>query len=165
MNECPCKIARKRTQPLPGRVKRKKRRHLSFTVALRELALLVVALDVANMAYWYLAPWPIYRIVAFVVIFVLWSNVASETARGKTKQAWDKLNTMSTQAVHAAGHPRKHHQTAMVKFERDQDTTGYLESIKKEHYEDIKTIRLYDTVPIDISNCRVLHSSETAPVR
>lgn len=157
------KIAATRTQPLGGKVRRKKRLRLSFTVVLRELAFLVVAIDLCNMAYWFLAPWPIYRIVAFVTVFILWSNFASETARDKTKQAWDKVGTMSTQAVHAAEHPRK--RAVIVKPEQHQDTTAYLAAMKKEQYESIQIGRLYDTIPDDGRHRRVLYHPEATPVR
>lgn len=150
----PAKPVKRRKAP------RRSRRQTLFIIV-RELVFLVIALDLGNLAYWYLAPWPIYRIVAFVILFVLWSNVASGIARGKTKQALDMLNTMSTQAVRAIEHSHKH--TAIVKQESNQDTTGYLEAIKKEHHAHIQTHRLHNFVPHDHRNSSVLDHHEAPP--
>jgi hypothetical protein len=157
-------IAPRLTLPMkPAKRRKGPRRSLrqALWIYIRELAFLLIAGDIANMAFWYLAPWPVYRIVSFVVIFILWSNAASSTARVKTKQTFDMLNTMSTQAVHAVKRPRT--QAAGVKTEHTLDTTAYLVAIKKEHYANIQTGNLYDTLPDDHSYRDLLHHPETAP--
>jgi len=160
----PLLIAPRLTLPTKP-AKRRKGPHRSLRQALwiyiRELAFLLIAGDIANMAFWYLTPWPVYRIVAFVVIFILWSNAASSAARVKTKQTFDMLNTMSTQAVHAVKRPRT--QVAVVKTEHTLDTTAYLVAIKKEHYANIQTRSLHAVVPDDHSYRDLLRHPETTP--
>jgi hypothetical protein len=88
-------IAPRLNLPAKPAKKRRQRRSRAQTVATwaRILVCSLIAVDVGNMAFWYLAPWPVYRIVAFVVLGVLWSNCASAGARHKTKHAWEMLGT------------------------------------------------------------------------
>lgn len=135
-------IEPKLTLPVKLQRKRKSRSGKQrLYVVLRELALLIVLLDLGNILYWTLAAYPIYRVVALIILVILWSNVASETARHKTKEAWDKLNTVSMQAVNGRRRP------AIAVPNRSEDTTTYLVAMKKESYARIQTDRLHNMVP------------------
>lgn len=157
-------IAPRLTLPTKPVKKRRQRRSHRQTIVtcLRVLVCSLVALDVGNMAFWYLAAWPVYRIVAFVVLFILWSNCASATTRHKTKHAWDTLGTATMQAVRAA--PRR--QSALVEPARLEDTATYLHALKVElvGYENMQTDRLYDTVPDDTRYRDLICHTETAPI-
>jgi hypothetical protein len=156
-------IAPRLTLPVKP-MKKRSRRSRTQTVATwaRIIVCSLIALDLGNMAYWYLAPWPVYRIVAFVVLGVLWSNCASASARHKTKHAWEMLNTATMQAVHAV--PRK--QTTLVKPATGEDTATYLHALKVElvGYENIQTDRLYNTVPDDTCYRDNICNTQTAPI-
>ena len=152
------------TRPMKRRKAPTRNLRQTLSIAVRELVFLLIAADMTNMAFWYLAPWPVYRIVAFVVIFILWSNFASSTTRVKTKQTFDMLNTMSTQAVHAVKRPRQQ-AAAVVKPEHNLDTTAYLIAIKKYHYASIQTGSLYDPLLDDHSYRDLLHRPESTPIR
>ena len=84
-----------------------------------ETIYLLAAGELGFIAYTYFAPWPIYRIVAFVALFILWSNFASSLARNKStkEQAIELLSTMSIRAV-----PKKLDMS---------DTTAYLAAIRE----------------------------------
>ena len=155
-------IAPRLTLPAKPMKKHRAGRSRAQTVATwaRILVCSLIALDLGNMAFWYLAPWPVYRIVAFVVLFILWSNCASATTRHKTKHAWDTLGTATMQAVRAA--PRR--QASLPA--QGEDTATYLHALKVEivGYENMQTDRLYDTVPDDTRYRDLICHTETAPI-
>ncbi|HEY7413550.1 MAG TPA: hypothetical protein VH593_00020, partial [Ktedonobacteraceae bacterium] len=56
-------------------------------LALVEAGYLILATCLGYRAYTWFAPWPIYRIVCWVIIGILWSNFATTAARRtSTKQ-------------------------------------------------------------------------------
>lgn len=97
-----------------------------------EALYLSVACLMCGLAYWYFALWPVYRIVAFVIILILWSNCASATARNKTREQALRL---WGQVTHAASLFREHqqqqkHEQIIVHPALSQDTTGFLSAVK-----------------------------------
>jgi len=104
-------------EPPPKKVPK---RNLAFVIGLEALYL-VAAGEVGSLVYFYLAPWPIYRIVAFVALFILWSNFASALARNKTtkEQTVELFSTMR---------PKKQ--------EVSSDTTAYLVALRKTFKKD-----------------------------
>ena len=91
-------------------------------IGVHEILYLLLAIEIGNLAYHYLAPWPIYRIVSFVVLLILWANFASSTVRTTSKkQAQALVETVSMRAVKARSRPSLH-----------ADTTSYLVAIRKE---------------------------------
>lgn len=121
---------------LPTTIQRKRQWYHHALIFIQELIYLAIAGGLGNLAYWYLIPWPVYRIVAFVIIFILWSNVASETARYKTKKRTKSLLTMGTQAVQAVHiHHRKKAKkqgSLMINTVFTDDTTTFLAAIRKD---------------------------------
>lgn len=91
------------------------KRNLAFLLGVEVLYALAAG-ELGSLAFFYLAPWPIYRIVAFVALFIVWSNFASALARNKStkQQAVEILHTMR---------PKKQELTT--------DTTAYLVALRK----------------------------------
>jgi hypothetical protein len=115
----PSKIA---TKPLKHRPNY---RHTLFIAACQ--CLYASVSGAASATAWYeLAIWPVYRVVALVVIAILWSNAASSAAR---KKSIDMLATVSIKAIRVAGKKR------MESPALTEDTTTYLKAIKASFVE------------------------------
>lgn len=79
----------------------------------------IIALASGFASYTLLEAYPVYRIVALVIIVILWSNAASTTARRVTI---DMMNTISLRAIKVQ---RKRSLPSLT-----EDTMVYLRAIK-----------------------------------
>src|SRR5882762_11332299 len=69
--------------PIPVKKSTKRRtnyRHVLY-VGTRQFVYAAIAITLGILANYYLTNWTVYRVVAFVVLGILWSNVASSAAR------------------------------------------------------------------------------------
>lgn len=102
----------------------------SLSLALVEIIYLGLACEMLELAFWYFRAWLIYKVVAFVVVVILWSNVASSAARNKSprEQAVEVIDTMGIQAARAStwGKAQPKRIAAL-----SSDTTAYLVALKK----------------------------------
>jgi len=124
------------------------RSKVSIWLWVTEALYLVIALEMAYMAYWLLASQPIYRVVTWVVLAILWANVASWTAlppaREKVRQKAIHLrDTMSVKAVKMYEQEQRKSVSYSIADHPalTQDTNMYLRSLKKEFLEDAPTVK------------------------
>lgn len=82
-----------------------------------------IALSLAFLAYRYLAAYPVYRVVAFVVIGILWSNLASSAMRRKSVKG---LATVKMQAIRVKGQVSHMSSPALI-----DSTNVFLQAVKK----------------------------------
>jgi hypothetical protein len=111
------------TNPAKLTRKRHNYRHALY-IAICQLIYGSIAVTLGYLAYCYFAAWPVYRVVAFVVIIIAWSNIASATAR---KKSVDMLATVKVQAIRLGDRKRS---SGMDSPALTQDTTTYLRVIK-----------------------------------
>ena len=126
MMQLPIPIRQSTSPPInPAKPMRKHRnyRHTLYICAC-QLLYMSIAVALGSLAYWYFAAWPVYRVVAFVVIIIAWSNIASATARRKSV---DMLATVKVQAIRLGDRKRS---SRMDSPALTQDTTTYLRAIK-----------------------------------
>jgi len=90
-------------------------------VGTRQFVYAAIAITLGILANYYLTNWTVYRVVAFVVLGILWSNVASSAAR---KKSVDMLETVSVRAIRLKGKKR------MDSPVLTQDTTTCLQAVK-----------------------------------
>jgi len=105
--------------------KPEKNYHRALRITIQEIGYLALAGSLAYGAYQYLAPWPVFRIVAFVVILILWSNAASETAHVKAK-----AKTRTQKLILSIQKSKRPAQAKAI-----DDTTGYLQALKLETFK------------------------------
>ncbi len=55
-------------------------------IVLQQSLSFLALLEIGGWSYLMLGGWPIYRFVACIVLVILWSNLASATARSATRQ-------------------------------------------------------------------------------
>ena len=126
MMQLPLPIRQSTSPPInPAKPMRKHRnyRHALYICAC-QLLYTSIAVALGSLAYWYFAAWPVYRVVAFVVIIIAWSNIASATAR---KKSVDMLATVKVQAIRLGDRKMSSHMDSPA---LTQDTTTYLRAIK-----------------------------------
>ncbi len=115
------KLLIKSLKPLKKR--RPNHRHI-VSMSMRQLIYASIAVLLSFIVYRYLAAWPVYRVVAFVVIVIIWSNLASATAR---KKSVDMLETVRIQAIRVG----KRKQTSHVDSPAlTLNTETYLQTVK-----------------------------------
>lgn len=97
-------------------------RHALYIIACQALYA-NIAIFLALSAYYYFASYPVYRVVAFVVIGILWSNLASSALRRKSK---DAMATVKMQAIRVKGQVSHMNSSALV-----DSTNVFLQAVKK----------------------------------
>jgi hypothetical protein len=117
----PAQSVQKMSTPRPPRKGRWRRRLAVFTV---ETGYLGIALGLAYAIWIYLAPWPIYRIVAYVILVILWSNFASTAARHTSTKR------QAVEIVNAVKHATTKHKALTPQEVLKADTTMYLQALK-----------------------------------
>lgn len=115
-------------QVKPTKNKRSLIEYLSLVLV--EVIYLGLAFEMLDLAFWYFVAWPIYKVVAFVVVIILWSNVASSAARNKSakEQTLELIDTMSMQAVRVSTWGKEQPKRIAA---LSSDTTAYLVALKK----------------------------------
>jgi len=120
MPTLPYPIVKLRPEPALPAKQRTNYRH-TLHIGACQLTYAVVAITLGYLANYYLAAQPVYRIVAFVVLGILWSNAASSTAR---KKSVDMLETVSVRAIRLKGKKR------MSSPVLTRDTAACLQAVK-----------------------------------
>src|SRR6266568_6816383 len=67
-------------------------------ILLQQLFSLLAALELAYCISVSLGQWPVYRFISYVVLIILYSNIASATARSTTKQHKTSIYEMKRHA-------------------------------------------------------------------
>lgn len=111
-----------------------KYRHTLYTILL-QILYATVSLSLSWLAWYYLAAYPVYRVVALVVIVILWSNAASITARRKTM---DMLETIEHPAL-KVWHQKKQKEQRKALYA--DNTSVYLKAIKTSFLKDMNEVR------------------------
>ncbi len=98
------------------------RRRIAVTCI--ELSYLIMAGLLGGAIYLYMKPWPIYQIVAFVCLGILWANFATAAARQTSTKR------QATQLVKAVKHATTRHKS--IKQIINEDTTTFLKSVRND---------------------------------
>jgi hypothetical protein len=104
------------------------------SVFYKELAYLVIAIDLAVVCGCFFLGHPVYQIVSWVVIVVVWSNFSSRTIRQHWLASVDKLlTTLSLPAITQSSKSVKQVSRKAYLQSLQDDTTAYLQAIRKLH--------------------------------